>query len=77
MNSKINSAAESPYTTGDDAAGSVSHTVDVGEQAKAPVINTCQDVDYSAPMTGQQALDSVKSVNLGTANQSGIKSAAD
>lgn len=76
MNSNIKSAADPAFETDDSAAGSVSNTVDVGNQAPAPHINTVADSDYSAPMSGQQAEPTVKTVNLADSDQPQIKSAA-
>lgn len=75
MNSKINSAADAAFDTSDDAVGSVSTSVDIGSQAPAPRINTVADSDYSAPMSGQQAEPTVKSVNLPDSDETKIKSA--
>lgn len=76
MNSKINSAADVVFDTGDSAAGSVSTSVDIGSQAPAPRLNTVADSDYPAPMSGQQAEPTVKSINLSDSDQPQIKSAA-
>lgn len=74
MNSNIRSAADSPYQTGEDSALSASMTVDIGEQAKTPHINTVADDTYTDTNSGQ-ALDSVKSYSLPDSMETKINSA--
>lgn len=73
--SNIRSAADSPYDTGESPALSANMNVDIGEQGRAPHINTVADSTYEDSNSGQ-ALPTVKSFNLPDDGGS-LRSAAD
>lgn len=74
MNSTIKSAADPAYE--DTKISGLNMNVDIGDQAKAPHINTVSNETYEAPSSGQQAEPTVKSRSLPDSDQPQIKSAA-
>lgn len=73
MNDKIMSAADAVYE--DTEISGLNMSVDIGAQAKAPVINTVSNDTYEAPSSGQQAEPTVKSRSLPDSDETKINSA--